>query len=513
MTSWQQSFHALLHPRVITMLFFGFSAGIPLLLIFSSLGLWLREAGVERTAVTFFSWAALGYSFKFVWAPIVDFLPLPFLNKYLGRRRSWIFVSQIAVILSILLMGITDPASGNTELKIMALAAVALGFSSATQDIVIDAYRIESAPIKLQALMSSTYIAGYRIGMIISGAGSLFIASHFGSEINSYNYEAWKITYFIMAVFMLVGIATTLIINEPKEEKIITAKYSNYTYIKFFITFLIAVFCFIGVFISSSDISVYLKNILADILNNNNLSYFLIELLRLFFALLIASLVTILSIKIKYIEKKVFIESYISPVIDFFQRYGMQLALFLLILIGLYRISDIVLGVISNIFYQDLGFSKLEIATIVKTYGLIMTIAGGFFGGILSLKYGVLKILYLGAVLTVFTNLLFMLLSIYGYNIPLLYFVISADNLSAGIASAAFVAFLSRLTNISFTAMQYAIFSSLMTLIPKTLGGYSGSIVENIGYTNFFLFASLLGVPVLLVIFYIKKYLKFDEVG
>jgi len=361
--------------------------------------------------------------------------------------------------------------------------------------------------------MSSTYIAGYRIGMIISGAGSLFIASHFGSEINSYNYEAWKITYFIMAVFMLVGIATTLIINEPKEEKIITAKYSNYTYIKFFITFLIAVFCFIGVFISSSDISVYLKNILADILNNNNLSYFLIELLRLFFALLIASLVTILSIKIKYIEKKVFIESYISPVIDFFQRYGMQLALFLLILIGLYRISDIVLGVISNIFYQDLGFSKLEIATIVKTYGLIMTIAGGFFGGILSLKYGVLKILYLGAVLTVFTNLLFMLLSIYGYNIPLLYFVISADNLSAGIASAAFVAFLSRLTNISFTAMQYAIFSSLMTLIPKTLGGYSGSIVENIGYTNFFLFASLLGVPVLLVIFYIKKYLKFDEVG
>ncbi|MEC7875552.1 MAG: MFS transporter, partial [Pseudomonadota bacterium] len=174
-------------------------------------------------------------------------------------------------------------------------------------------------------------------------------------------------------------------------------------------------------------------------------------------------------------------------------------------------ISDIVLGVISNIFYQDLQFSKVEIATIVKTYGLVMTIVGGFLGGILSMKYGVLRILYLGAFLTVVTNLLFMLLSIYGYNLPLLYFVISADNLSAGIASAAFVAFLSRLTNISFTAMQYAIFSSLMTLLPKILGGYSGSIVENIGYTNFFLIASLLGVPVLLVIFYINKYLKFDE--
>ena len=510
MTTWRQSFYALLHPRVITMLFFGLSAGIPLLLIFSSLGLWLREAGVERTAVTFFSWAALGYSFKFVWAPIVDFLPVPFLSKYLGRRRSWILISQIAVILSICMMAITDPASGDMQLKIMALAAVALGFSSATQDIVIDAYRIESAPIKLQALMSSTYIAGYRIGMIISGAGSLFIASYFGSEMNSYNYEAWKTTYFIMGLFMFIGIATTLIINEPEENKIIEKKYSNYVYVKFFMVFVLSIFCFIFIFLLSSDFSSYLKNTLTEILGNKNLSSFFIELLRLFFAFSIASLVAILSIKIKFIEKKVFIESYISPVIDFFQRYGMQLALFLLILIGLYRISDIVLGVISNIFYQDLGFSKVEIATIVKTYGLVMTIAGGFLGGILSMKYGVLRILYLGAFLTIATNLLFMFLSIYGYNIPLLYFVISADNLSAGIASAAFVAFLSRLTNISFTAMQYAIFSSLMTLLPKIIGGYSGSIVENIGYTNFFLFASLLGVPVLLVIFYINKYLKFD---
>jgi PAT family beta-lactamase induction signal transducer AmpG len=168
------------------------------------------------------------------------------------------------------------------------------------------------------------------------------------------------------------------------------------------------------------------------------------------------------------------------------------------------------LGVISNIFYQDLGFSKIEIASIVKTFGLIMTIIGGFLGGILSLRFGIMKILYLGALLTVATNLLFMLLSVYGYNISLLYFVISADNLSAGIASAAFVAFLSRLTNVSYTAMQYAIFSSLMTLIPKITGGYSGSIVENIGYTNFFLIASLLGIPVLLVMFFTNKYLKFD---
>jgi len=215
-------------------------------------------------------------------------------------------------------------------------------------------------------------------------------------------------------------------------------------------------------------------------------------------------------IKYKFVEKKIVVESYLAPVLDFFQRYGLKLAILLLVLIGLYRISDIVLGVIANIFFQDLGYSKKEIASVVKTFGLFMTIAGGFLGGILSIRFGVMKVLFLGALLTVLTNLLFMLLAVKGYDIQLLYLVISADNLSAGIASAAFVAFLSRLTNISFTAMQYAIFSSLMTLFPKIIGGYSGSIVENIGYTNFFLVASLLGVPVLGIIYLVNKHLKFE---
>ncbi len=179
-------------------------------------------------------------------------------------------------------------------------------------------------------------------------------------------------------------------------------------------------------------------------------------------------------------------------------------------MICLYRISDIVLGVIANIFFQELGYSKIEIASVVKTFGLFMTILGGFLGGILSVRFGVIKILFVGALLTVLTNLLFMLLAIRGYDISLLYLVISADNLSAGLASAAFVAFLSRLTNIPFTAMQYAIFSSLMTLLPKLIGGYSGSIVENIGYTQFFLVASLMGLPVLWIIYLANKHLKFE---
>jgi MFS transporter, PAT family, beta-lactamase induction signal transducer AmpG len=511
MGNWKNSFQAFLHPRVITMLFFGFSAGIPLLLIFSSLGLWLREAGIERSAVTFFSWAALGYSFKFIWAPIVDKLPLPYLTSKLGRRRAWMLVSQIAIIISIFSMALIDPSDSTSQLKIMAFACVMLGFSSATQDIVIDAYRIESASSELQALMSSTYIAGYRIGMLISGAGSLYIASSLGSEMGSYSYRAWQITYSCMAAAMLIGIMTTLSIKEPERNQTSEYKYSNLTYIKFFSVFIFAVIGFVISFHFSSELALTLKNNLVEILKNKALSNFFVELFRISLGLSISIAITSLFIKYRFVEKKIIIESYIEPVADFFQRYGVKLALLLLVLIGLYRISDIVLGVISNIFFQDLGYSKKEIASVVKTFGLFMTIAGGFLGGILSIRFGVMKVLFLGALLTVLTNLLFMLLAISGYDIHLLYLVISADNLSAGIASAAFVAFLSRLTNISFTAMQYAIFSSLMTLIPKVIGGYSGSIVENIGYTNFFLFASLLGVPVLGIIYLANKHLKFED--
>ena len=173
-TSWKASLVAVSHPRVIAMLFLGISAGIPLLLIFSSLSLWLREAGVSRSAVTYFSWAALGYSFKFVWAPLVNHLSIPGLTRLLGQRRGWLLLSQLLIMLAIILMALIDPATD--QLTAMAMAAVLLGFSAATQDIVIDAFRIESADEKFQALMSSGYIAGYRIGMLVAGAGALYLA-------------------------------------------------------------------------------------------------------------------------------------------------------------------------------------------------------------------------------------------------------------------------------------------------------------------------------------------------
>ncbi len=499
--------HSFFHPRVVTMLFFGFSAGIPLLLVFSSLSLWLREVGVERSAVTFFSWAALGYSFKFVWAPLVDRIPIPYFTKFFGRRRSWILAAQAGVIFAILWMANTDPASGNHQLTIMAGAAVLLGFSSATQDIVIDAYRIESAGTEFQGLMASAYIAGYRAAMLAAGAGVLFFAEMFGSSKSDYNFTAWQNSYYIMAALMLVGVATVILIREPEVESDEEKKYPPKDYLIFLFLFVFAAGGFITAFYFSADMAAHIKGILGSLLGNRYLSGFLVELIRLGAGIGIAALIAKLGILTGFVNQKMVVDSYMGPVTDFFKRYGVFAAWLLLSLIGLYRISDIVLGVISNVFYQDLGFTKTQIAGVVKTFGLFMTMGGGFLGGILSVRYGVMKILFTGAILSSLTNLLFMVMTKSGNNIVMLYFVISADNLSAGLASAAFVAFLSSLTSVRFTAIQYAIFSSLMTLIPKGFGGYSGTIVDNLGYSTFFLITALIGLPVLVLIWLCSKHL------
>jgi PAT family beta-lactamase induction signal transducer AmpG len=509
--SWSDTIGQVFQRPVLTMLFLGFAAGIPLLLIFSSLSLWLREAGTERAAVTYFSWAALGYSFKFVWAPLVDQLPLPLLTRLLGRRRAWILVAQGAIILAILAMASIDPAASESSLAWMALAAVLLGFSSATQDIVIDAYRIESAPVDLQAMMSATYIAGYRIGMLVSGAGSLFLADLFGTSSETYLYQAWQWTYWTMALAMMVGVVTTLLMREPESSSVRSELVGNRDYARFLLLFALSVVVFVGVFFLGGGIASQLKAALGQSGWMALVLAFLIEALRLLAALLFAWLAAIALVRAGLADYSLVERTYLMPVRDFFERYGWSLAWILLALIGVYRISDIVLGVISNVFYQDLGFSKSEIAAVVKTFGVIMTIAGGFVGGLLAIRFGVIRILFLGAVLAAATNLLFMLLAGIGYDMFWLYIVISADNLSAGIASAAFVAFLSSLTNVSFTAMQYAIFSSLMTLLPKLLGGYSGSMVDALGYPGFFLLTAILGIPVLFLIMITARRIEIGE--
>ena len=509
--NWIETFKLFYDRRVLIMLFLGFSAGVPLLLIFSSLSLWLREAGVERAAVTYFSWAALGYSFKFVWAPLVDQLPLPGLTRWLGRRRAWILTAQGAIIVSILVMASIDPAADDSSMVWMALAAVMLGFSAATQDIVIDAYRIESATADLQAMLSATYIAGYRIGMLVAGAGSLFLADWFGTTAKVYLYQAWQWTYWAMALAMMVGVVTTLVIREPQNTQTKVHLVDNRDYARFLMLFALTSAVFVSFFFVSGGVATQIKSALGQSGSIALVAAFLIETVHLAAALLVAWVAAMLLVRIGLVEYSLVDQTYLMPIRDFFARYGWSLAWILLALIGVYRISDIVLGVISNVFYYDMGYSKSEIGVVVKTFGVLMSLVGGFLGGLLAMRYGVMRILFLGAVLSAATNLLFMLLANIGYDMTWLYIVISADNLSAGIASAAFVAFLSSLTNISFTAMQFAIFTSLMTLLPKLLGGYSGSMVDAMGYPGFFMLTAILGIPVLLLIAVTSRRFQISE--
>jgi PAT family beta-lactamase induction signal transducer AmpG len=504
--SWKESFTALMHRQVMYMLLLGFSAGLPLLLIFSSLSLWLREAGIEKTAVTYFSWAALGYSFKFVWAPLVDCLPIPFLTKRLGLRRSWLLVSQLAIVCAITLMAYSNP-SVESQLVYMALGAVLLGFSSATQDISIDAYRIEAVSPDMQGIVSAGYMAGYRIGMIVAGAGALYFASYFGTTMVDYQYQSWKLTYHIMSAFMLVGILGTLLISEPiKREK--EFNYLPKEYFRLLLTFALSVLVFIGSFMLTSDVSSSLKSSLADVVSSPNLAGFLLEVLRLALAITFAVITAKLVMATRFVNPHLIEHSYIEPIKQFFNDYGKSTALLLLALIGLYRISDIVLGVMANVFYQDMGYSKIEIADASKLFGMGATLAGGFVGGILAMRWGVMRMLFISAFMVVITNLLFISLVYSGHNLAVLYGVVGIDSLVAGISSAAFIAFLSSLVNVKFTAMQYAIFSSLMTLIPKALAGYSGSMVESVGYVPFFIFASSIGLPILILVYMANKKLE-----
>ena len=504
--TWRDSLAALWQKRVAIMLLLGFSAGLPILLIFSSLSLWLVEAGVERKAVTFFSWAALGYSFKFVWAPLVDRMGLPLLTTTLGQRRGWLVLAQAGVIAALVGMANVDPASAQGSLSVLAMFAVLLGFSSATQDVVIDAYRIELAPPEMQALLSSAYIAGYRVGMIVAGAGALYMASYWGSAKDAYLYAAWQKTYWAMAAIMGVGVLTALWMPETERPaaKALAPHHGN---LRLFIVFLGAVSAFVAAFFFAGTPAESLQ----AAMGGGPVATLVVEALRLGIALAAAGLVGWVLVRAGVADVEVARTTWVVPVRDFFDRYGASTAWLVLALIGLYRISDIVLGVISNVFYSDMGFTKIEIANAVKTFGVVISIVGGFLGGILATRFGVMRCLMWGAVLAALTNLLFIALAQAGHSTPMFYLVVSADNLAAGFASAAFVAFLSSLVNVSFTATQYALFSSLMTLLPKSIGGYSGGIVDSIGYEGFFLATTLMGLPVILLVWLAARKLELRD--
>ena len=475
-----------LNLKSVRMLLLGFSSGLPILLVFSTLSVWLIKAGVNRGMVTMFSWAGLAYSFKFIWTPIVDHLRLPF--KKFGHRKSWLLVSQIMVILSLIFISFTDPSK---SLIYTAIGAVLIAFSSATQDIIVDAFRIESAPQKLQGALSAMYIAGYRIAMLVAGAGSLFLAAYLGAE--NYDVTVWQIVYLSMAFLMLIGVLTTILSPEPKirrESSLIDFQHQ----LRFLASFSIAILFFI---ISFS----FLEN---PFTNQEPIEKFLFALVRLFVSFASSSLAIYFSIVLGLIPKKSAFDIYTKPILDFVKRYG-KTAIFILLLIGLYRIADVVMGVVANVFYLEKGFNIKEIATYSKFFGVFATIVGGIIGGYSAIKFGTIRCLFFGALIAAASNLLFSWLALSEPSINFLIIVITADNISSGFAGAAFVVYLSALTSIKFTATQYALFSSIMLFLPKVLAGYSGSIVDQIGYSNFYIFTAIIGIPVLFLIFWIGK--------
>jgi PAT family beta-lactamase induction signal transducer AmpG len=419
--TWLATFRVYLEPPTLRMLALGFSAGLPLLLVLGTLSFWLREAGVDRTTIGYLSWVGLAYAFKWVWAPLVDRLPIPVLTRLLGRRRSWLLFSQLAIMAGLVAMSFNDPQQA---LQPVVWGALAVAFGSATQDIALDAYRIESADTDRQAALAAAYQTGYRLAMIWAGAGVLWIAARAEvAQAANYQFAAWQTAYLVMAASMAVGALTVLLSPEPAHAPVPVAR----------------------------NLGDWLRSALVE------------------------------------------------PFADFLRRYQWQAAL-ILALIAIYRISDVVMGIMANPFYVDMGYTKAEVAAVTKIYGVIMTLVGAFVGGALAMRLGVMRVLMLGAVLSAGSNLLFALLSTRGHDLTGLIWVISADNLASGIASAAFIAYLSSLTNISYSATQYALFSSMMLLLPKFLAGYSGRYVDAFGYPNFFIATALLGVPVLLLV-------------
>ena len=482
----------LFNPKSLRMLFLGFAAGLPILLIFSTLSVWLFKAGVNRATITLFSWVGFAYSFKFIWTPIVDNLKLPVLGK-LGHRRSWLLLSQLMIILSLIFISFTDP---KTSLICTAIAAIFIAFSSATQDIVLDAFRIESASKNLQGALSSMYLTGYRIAMIVAGAGSLWIASFLGTEI--YNQKVWQQVYQIMALLMLFGVLTVFYSSEPKIKRNIE-KNSNQK-IKFFIAFLFSLAGFILCYL-------YFKDLFDS---KDPIINFLNEFIKIIFCFLIFALIIFFLIKIKFLNKESAKNAYAKPVLDFLNRYGSK-ATSILLLIGLYRISDVVLGVMANVFYIEKGFSIAEIATYSKFFGTIATIVGGVIGGLASVHLGVMRSLFIGALISALSNILFAWLALVTADVKILAFVITADNVASGFAGATFIVYLSALTSIKFTATQYALFSSTMLFLPKLIAGYAGGFVNLFGYPTFFIFTAIIGVPVLLLIMWINKTIKINK--
>ena len=416
MTGWLGSLAIYREPRLLAILLMGFSSGLPLALTGATLGIWLAEAGLSLTAIGLFALVGTAYNFKFVWSPIIDRLPLPVLTRLLGRRRGWAVVIQILLGLAIVALGFADP---RIDPWWTALGAVAVAFLSASQDIVLDAYRVELLEDHEQAAGAAATQVGYRFGMLAAGAGALYLATYFG----------WQATYAVMGALMAVGILTVLATREPDREGT-----------------------------AAKPVPTSLGAWLQD--------------------------------------------AVVAPFADFVTRPNWIL---ILVFVVLYKFGDALAGTVSSPFYVAMGFSKIEIANVSKIFGVVSTLVGVALGGVVTYRLGLVRGLMVCGVLQMLSNLMFAIQAMVGYDIPMLMATIAIENVTGGMGSAAFVAYLSSLCNVSYTATQYALLSSLAATARTMLSSSGGWLAESLGWVPFFLLTVLAAVPGLLLLAWLSR--------
>lgn len=403
---WSGIKRAFATPSALTLFCLGLGSGLPFLLVGGmTLSTWLRDVGFELSVIGLISFAGFFYVLKFLWAPLIDRYSLPFL----GRRKGWLVVSQILLIAALVTIALLGPES---SLGIFIVLVGIAAFAGATLDTVVDAYRIEVAPIESQAALAATYILGYRIALILSGAIALYLAELFG----------WTNAYLIMALCLLIPLCASIICKEPETERALAVR-----------------------------------------------------------------------------EVRL-IDAFIKPFQDFFARNGVWLALALLVFVGLFKLPDQMIGVMSGPFYLDSGYTKADIATVSKLFGVWVGIAGAFIGGICIAAFSMRSMLVLATLIVSLSNIAYLLMANNPGQEWAFFAAISADNISQGFAGVVLVAFMSSLTNQNFTATQYALLASLANLPGKFIGGLSGYIVEATSYSWFYIFSSLSVIPTLLIL-------------
>jgi MFS transporter, PAT family, beta-lactamase induction signal transducer AmpG len=420
---WRAALAVYRQPRLVAVLLMGFSSGLPLALTFSTLSYWLAELGVSLTAIGLFGLVRASYSLKFLWSPLIDRLPIPILTRRLGRRRSWALTIQLLLGLAIFALGMTDPKSDPVA---TALAAVVVAFLSASQDIVIDAYRIELLTPEEQGAGAAATQWGYRFGMLASGAGALYAASFGG----------WHAAYAVMAALMLVGMATVWFTPEPggiaAPEPLPGAT-------------------------AAERVAAWLQR------------------------------------------------AVVAPFADMFHRTGAGPLAVIVIFIVLYKFGDALAGSMSNPLYVQLGFTKIEVATVAKVYGVIATLAGVAIGGVLVARIGVFASLLVCGGLQAGSNLLYAVQVWAGHDVGMLALTIGAENLTGGMASSAFVAYLSGLCSRDFTATQYALLSSLATVGLNVLAASGGYLAERLGWVPFFAVSTAACLPSLFILLWLMR--------